>query len=114
MRAESASGGEGTAVEQRFPRVTETELRDIAWNQCGILRDAAGLANAVQTLSAYIMEPPAKPKLADFDRRNIHCVAGLIGRCALEREESRGAHFRTDFPEKSEKFHRPSRVEVSR
>ena len=33
-----------------------------------------------------------------YELRNIHAVALLIARCALAREESRGAHFRMDFP----------------
>jgi L-aspartate oxidase len=40
-------------------------------------------------------------------------VALLIARCALAREESRGAHFRTDFPEKRAEFARHSRVRAA-
>ena len=34
-----------------------------------------------------------------FERRSIRQVLLLIARCALARRESRGAHFREDFPE---------------
>jgi L-aspartate oxidase len=34
------------------------------------------------------------------ETRNMHLVVSLIARCALAREESRGAHFRSDFPQK--------------
>jgi L-aspartate oxidase len=43
----------------------------------------------------------------------MHEVAGLIARCALWREESRGAHYRTDFPEKREEFQRASVISRS-
>jgi L-aspartate oxidase len=33
-----------------------------------------------------------------WEARNIHQAALLIARSALAREESRGAHYRTDFP----------------
>jgi L-aspartate oxidase len=38
-------------------------------------------------------------------------TALLIARCALAREESRGAHFRTDFPEKRPTFEKHSVVQ---
>jgi L-aspartate oxidase len=40
--------------------------------------------------------------------RNIHQVALLIAQSALAREESRGAHFRTDFPTKRAEFEKHS------
>jgi L-aspartate oxidase len=111
MRAESHINSSGQAVPQLFPAVAESVLRELAWNDCGILRDAASLSHAVQQLRDCEMQPNPQPKLADFDRRNIHCVAGLIARCGLWREESRGAHFRTDFPQHDERFQTPSRIQ---
>jgi len=35
---------------------------------------------------------------ADFELRNLHTLAALIARSALAREESRGSHYRSDFP----------------
>ncbi|MBV8807534.1 MAG: hypothetical protein JO033_02570, partial [Acidobacteriaceae bacterium] len=43
-----------------------------------------------------------------FELRNMHQVATLIALAALMREESRGGHYRTDFPRKSRKFERHS------
>jgi succinate dehydrogenase / fumarate reductase, flavoprotein subunit len=37
-----------------------------------------------------------------IDLRNLLTVSEAIARCAIERKESRGAHFRDDYPEKSE------------
>ncbi len=67
----------------------------IAWEKCGILRSAAGLRDACRLLAPYPCD-------------NAALVVLLIARCALAREESRGAHFRTDFPEKREEFARHS------
>ena len=61
------------------------ELRAAFWRDCGLIRDAAGLAN--------LLEAP-------------HLLTRLVAETALAREESRGSHFRSDFPSESEAFER--------
>jgi succinate dehydrogenase / fumarate reductase flavoprotein subunit len=39
-----------------------------------------------------------------IDLHNLLTVSEAIARCAIERKESRGAHFREDFPNKSDEF----------
>jgi aspartate oxidase len=46
----------------------------------------------------------ARPAPAPLGSANMREVALLIARCALAREESRGAHFRTDYPAKRPEF----------
>ena len=93
-----------------FPEVTEAEVRQLAWDDCGIVRDGRGLKAAETKLADYqLIEKPA-PSLKDYDLRSIHVVASLIAHCALAREESRGGHYRSDFPVAREEFRRPSVV----
>jgi L-aspartate oxidase len=54
------------------------------------------------------MQPLQSPGRSEFELRNIHQVAALISAAALAREESRGAHYRIDFPVKSPAFERHS------
>ena len=96
--------------EIRFPAATEAELRQLAWDACGIVRDGPGLLAAVDRLGELEMTGKLKPSLADYDLRSIHQVAALIARCALDREESRGGHYRSDFPAPREEFRHPSIV----
>ncbi len=95
-----------------FPITTESFVRDLTWEKCGIVRDGANLASAISALELPCEVRPAA-RLADYDLRNMHNVAQLIARCGLAREESRGAHFRTDFPEKVESWQRPSVVSLA-
>jgi L-aspartate oxidase len=91
------------------PDSTERAVRDLTWEHCGIVRDRTGLEAAIDILARAEWEP-APPTLAAIELRNMHQVAALIAECALWREESRGAHYRTDFPEKRPAFARASRV----
>jgi L-aspartate oxidase len=93
-----------------YPAVTETALREIAWEHCGIVRSGEGLREAVRALEAVELSPSTRAARVEFERRNIHAVALLIARCALAREESRGAHQRTDYPETSPEFQRHSYI----
>jgi L-aspartate oxidase len=95
-----------------FPQVSEEELRQLAWDACGIVRDGAGLSTAVQRLAGYEMGPASGASIRDYDLRSIHAVAALIARCGLTREESRGGHYRADFPVAREEFRRPSMVRL--
>ena len=91
------------------PITTERAVRELTWEYCGIVRDGAGLEIAIDALRRAEWEPAA-PTLAAIELRNIHQVAALIAECALWREESRGAHYRTDFPHQRPEFARASRV----
>ena len=66
------------------------------------MRSAEGLREAVTQLDALAPESP--------EELNARQVALLIARCALAREESRGAHFRSDYPETRDDFARHSVV----
>jgi L-aspartate oxidase len=101
-RAARAMLAEQPRVQQRVGahgaingRMTLSEVQDLTWSHCGIVRDARGLRDAIDRLEST---------LPDADARSAHQVALLIAKCALAREESRGAHYRTDFPEKREEF----------
>jgi L-aspartate oxidase len=67
------------------PEPVTPELRSALWRDCGLIRDAAGLR--------HLLDVP-------------HLLTRLVAETALTREESRGSHFRVDFPAESETFER--------
>ena len=79
------------------------EIRRRNWTSLGLERSRDGLA----ALQAYLESVRSTPDAAPRDRaaaetRNLADVAHAMTRCALFREESRGAHFRSDFPERDD------------
>lgn len=111
-RGERAAAGGEVPGRAMLPGLSEAEVRRIAWEDCGILRSAAGLKKAVEALEGAAGGTAPATNRAGFELRNIHQVALLIARCALAREESRGGHFRTDFPEKRAEFARHSVISL--
>jgi L-aspartate oxidase len=69
------------------------------WEQVGIVRNAQGMADAIRTLDALAerAEPPG-PKGLPGPGANATLTARLITEAARAREESRGAHYRSDRP----------------
>jgi L-aspartate oxidase len=96
------------AQTPQFPDISERDLRAIAWNACGVLRNGPEVSAAGKRLQTRALEQCAAPNRACFELRNMHQVAYLISVAALAREESRGGHYRTDFPCKSVAFEKHS------
>jgi L-aspartate oxidase len=93
-----------------YPVASESELREMAWQCCGISRCAGGLRHVVEYLLSRAFEPNPRASRQHYEVRNIHTVLHLIARCALAREESRGGHYRTDFPEPRAEFQKHSMI----
>jgi L-aspartate oxidase len=70
------------------------------WQNAGLLRDAHGLTLMKQSLED--MRAKIAPHRGSIELANLHTVAGLIVDSALAREESRGAHFRNDYPRRDD------------
>jgi len=106
---EPIAGGELPGAPE-FPGQAMDEVRRIAWEHCGILRSAGELREALDILRRGPTVAATEPRRSLHELRSIHTVTELIARCALAREESRGGHFRTDFPESREEFRKHSVV----
>jgi L-aspartate oxidase len=111
-----ASAGGGWPVDQTEGRdaprpdgpgtdavIGEAELRDLMWQYAGVFRDREGLAAAETRLELAWRGVEQAAVGARFTAEtwraaSLATVSRLIVRAAIRREESRGAHSRTDFP----------------
>jgi L-aspartate oxidase len=90
----AAAGATPEAATERWI----AELRGLMWQYAGLLRDGDGLREAQRRLDALIVTMPRGLFRRALEARNLHTVAELVVASALGREESRGAHYRNDFP----------------
>jgi len=87
--------GEGRSEE----RSEVDGIRTALWEEVGIVRTAESLRSALARFEAIGRRTePADPQKAPGVVANAALTASLVARAALERTESRGAHFRSDFP----------------
>jgi len=93
LEVQPAAGDSNTDVEQ-FIR----DVQQLMWNKAGIVRTRQGLTEALHELKALGEHLPLPFTRRNCEARNIHTAALLITRSALARLESRGAHYRTDYP----------------
>ncbi|HSA07420.1 MAG TPA: L-aspartate oxidase [Candidatus Gastranaerophilales bacterium] len=80
------------------------KIRETMWENAGIIRHDAGLREALKTITELKLEFDRQYKCRnanEYDFRNLLAISELITKSAISRKESRGGHFREDFPETS-------------
>lgn len=75
-------------------------LQKLMWSYCGIKREEIGLKKLLEEIKILQEEIKDMPiaNFRDVETKNMLEIAELVGESALERRESRGAHFRVDYP----------------
>ena len=76
-------------------------VQSAMWRLVGVQRDEAQLKEAIQALRGYTryVLPHVFESEEGWELQNLVTVAHLMAQSALARHESRGVHFRKDFPE---------------
>jgi L-aspartate oxidase len=109
------------SMEHRIPPSTRTELdvadvkgslRSLMWRNVGIERSGERLAETREIIafwSRYVMDKTFTPEttgaelaVAGWELQNMLTACALIASAAYTRTESRGAHFRTDYPHRDD------------
>jgi fumarate reductase (CoM/CoB) subunit A len=97
----------GTSAATEFAALRR-ELQAVAWRDLGIVREAHRLAGGladVARLLAFVHQLRAADDAAQLERSellDLLLVAACCLACALKRTESRGAHFRSDYPDRDD------------
>src|SRR6266849_7367351 len=87
-------------VDRGAAQVAADDVRSIMWDNAGIARTAKGLRNCLSVLSSIEERLP----IGATEEANMVQTARLIAEAALLRKESRGGHFRSDFPHAKRKW----------
>jgi L-aspartate oxidase len=113
---------EGLVFSRRIAQVLPGELREwsspaqdqraaglVDWNQrlalqatmttrVGVLRSADGITEAIAWLRDRDPDSHAVPGVDGWETTNLHAISSALAQAALRREETRGSHWREDFP----------------
>lgn len=88
------------------PEAVEKQVRETAWRCAGVIRDAKLLTAGRDRFREVERLPLRARDLCDIvmalELRNLALVGELVCASALHREETRGQHYRDDFPEKTQ------------
>ena len=101
-RAESTGGAADGG------HVNAAELSRIMWRDVGLFRDREGLSRALSVFEPAWQDLDRRLRAgqqldpADWRTASIVTVGRLVARAALRREESRGGHYRSDFPDRDD------------
>lgn len=76
-------------------------VQQVMSGRAGAVRDGDGLQEAARVLARLGQDAAGQPGVEAWESANLHLVASAIVAAAALREETRGSHWRQDFPDRS-------------
>jgi L-aspartate oxidase len=96
---ERAAVGEGLAEQVLLEPGVLTEIQHSMTAGSGVLRSSESLARTTSELAAMASKTSDTPHLEAWEATNLHLLATALVRAAAMRTETRGSHWREDYPE---------------
>lgn len=97
-----------SAWQGESPSAIKKKIQGIMWRNCLVVREKEGLETALKDLS-YVCQKIVSSqtsKLSDlitcFEIQNMVALGKMVARASLLREETRGGHYRADFPQRDD------------
>jgi L-aspartate oxidase len=84
------------------PHAERRRMQQAMDADAGVLRSADSLGRAAETLASLGSRTGARPSTEDWETTNLHQIASVLVRQATLREETRGSHWREDFPDRDD------------
>ena len=81
------------------PEQLRTRLQSVNWQNLGLIRSKTGIKQALEFFEDTPVFDPTS--VEELELLNLLDCSKLIGSFALQRRESRGSHFREDFPSRN-------------
>jgi len=97
-QAAYSNGPVDAGVEEQI-----TQIQDLMWSDVGIVRTRQGMQKAVKALEEMAPKFAHAKTRRGYEAANLHLSALLVARSALAREESRGSHYRMEYPDHDDK-----------
>ena len=103
QRAHKPASGQKKAASQNGPVDAGIEelivqIQEVMWKDAGIVRTRSGMQEAIKVLEGMAPRVAHPRTRRAYEAANLHVAGLLVARSALAREESRGAHYRIDYP----------------
>lgn len=104
----SLKRGKKAGIDKRRPYLIDAQARKLIQNtmsrNVGVVRNSAGLTRAADELEKVRNTHSDDPYIDSWETSNLYLLARAIASSALIRTESRGSHWREDFPEQQDRW----------
>ncbi len=77
-------------------------MQRVMTERVGVLRSAAGVASALSELAVIAQDASSAPDVDSWETTNLVTVSTALAQAALQREETRGSHWREDFDDRDD------------